>query len=105
MSNTDLKATLRDIGLDLQDEGFHYDVSNVADYTDISYITITIHNKGKNFKGSSVADVMERLFFFMKSERWYLWLSMDLYTGYSYHIDMKHTCLQREYERKKSIKY
>lgn len=69
ISNKDLKDTLNDIGLDLIDEGFHYHVSNVDSYTDISYVTVTIHNKGVYFNGSSVADVMERLFFFMKSER------------------------------------
>ena len=98
MSNKDLKDTLKDIGLELQDEGFHYNVSNVESYTNTSYITIIIHNKGVKFNGSVVADVMERLFFFMKSERWYLWLEMDLYTGYKYQRDMKHACLQREYD-------
>lgn len=44
MSNKDLKETLKDIGLDLQDEGFHYSVSNVDSYTNISRIRANIRN-------------------------------------------------------------
>ena len=81
MSHKELLLTLSDIGLDLQDDNFYYNVSNIQ-YTQTLYVTVTIHNKGNLFKGSSVADVIERLIYFMKDQGWRLWLDIHLYTDY-----------------------
>ena len=94
LSHKELLLTLSDIGLELQDNGFYYNVSNIQ-YTQSLFVTVTIHNKGKLFKCSSIADELERLISFMESQGWRLWLDLHLYTDY--HIQQYvSTVLQRE---------
>ena len=97
LSHKELIYNLKDIGLELQDNSFYYDVSNIQ-YTQSLFVTVNIHNRGKHFKGSLVSDVMERLFFFMKDQGWRLWLDIHIYNDNHLQYDMSRVCLQREYD-------
>lgn len=117
MTNKELIYNLKDIGLEIQDIGFTYNVGNVQDYQ-TSFITIDIYKLERHrdlgirssnpdkmaqshFKGSLVSDVIERLFFFMKDQGWSLWLDIHLYNDYHYnngYLSMKNVCFQREYD-------
>jgi len=92
MTNKDLYIveTLKDICLELQDKGITVRMDNhITRYGSskwsppCSFFNINIFKK-EMFNGSDVSDVFERLYFFMKENRFTLWVDIHLYNDNHY---------------------